>query len=516
MHTQPQVETASKSSSISETTLLAARSGSFDDLSRIYSALPQCYSLQVFHIFLHHLQGRGAVDLELERLKFDPDDPPRVLVDRVNSAHPQLAYKTVLETAAALPTLLMWMSNYLRGPTPPGPGRTEADIRRNPFRGQPSFEVGHLDGILRICATATNVMHALCYLDPFTKKKFAQLNLAIQIALSLWITTVHGEPLMQRSNKGLDDSAGVTEAGQRKRSSNTSGPSTTEEPSGLVANGRADPLLEVMYELTITNPKGVVEVLASGVVCSLDMFVTRTLRRAENATFIHRAKMNFQSWPEETYDPFANTGLLVELTERLMSEPQFRDAFCKHASVSTFVDLIMATREHLSKDGLLDTSPYRYRDKITHWSSHIFEWSVNQSGSLLSNLSSVVKAGMLRVVVDSFVLPDTKTPVLAQALTPAARAELVSDIRKKHAPGGAPAHATDSVEDAKYMLSVLISYATYPRFLSTLRRQVAQSLQDRRILYHTLEEEVAEGNEYLKRRDRVHICDNLEVSWEVH
>jgi hypothetical protein len=370
-------------------------------------------------------------------------------------------------------------------------------------------------------------MHALCYLDPFTKKKFAQLNLAIQIALSLWITTVHGEPLMQRSNKAtLDDSPGVTGAGQRKRRSKANGPSTTEESCGLVGDGKADPLLEVMYELAIANPKGVVEVLVSGVVCPLDMFVTRTLRRAENATFIHRAKMNFQSWPEETYDSFANTGLLVELTEALMSEPQSRDAFCKHAPVSTFVDLIMATREHLSKEGLLDTPPYRYRDKITHWSSHIFEWSVNQSGSLLSNLSSVVKAGMLRVVVDSFVLPDTKTPVLAQALTPAARAELASDIRKKHAPGGAPAHATDSVEDAKYMLSVLISYATYPRFLSTLRRQVAQvpastlaclrEQEDRRILYHTLEEEVAEGNEYLKRRDRVHICDNLEVSWEVH
>jgi hypothetical protein len=209
-----------------------------------------------------------------------------------------------------------------------------------------------------------------------------------------------------------------------------------------------------------------------------------------------------------------------------MSEPQTREAFFKHAFISTFVGLIMATREHLSKDGLLDTPPYQYRDKITHWSSHICEWTVNQSGSLLPNLSSVIKAGILRVVVDSFAMPDTKTPVLAQAPTPAARVQLISDIRKKYAPGAPRAHAADPVEDAKYMLSVLISYASYPRFLPTLQRQVAEvpasalaglhEHEERRTLYHTLEEEVSEGHGYMKRRNRVDICDSLEVSLDVH
>ncbi|KAJ3535318.1 hypothetical protein NMY22_g6544 [Coprinellus aureogranulatus] len=512
----------SSRSSLSEDTLSAARSGSYQHLEQILLSLPQCYSLDIFHIFLHQIGGLGELYQKL-RDRQDPnakDLPPECLA-QLNSitlslaffgrlpqcveVHPDLKEKTILETSRALPNIFSKLARLLRVPSPDPDTRTPGERVRNPFQGQVDFEVGPFPLIVHLSLTCLDALKAMTVLDESMKYKMVQLDMAIQVAVALWVMTLHGHPIMVyiRATRGGDASQGA-------------GAGAAGPIHSYPTVGQGDTLVETMCLIAQANPNGLATILNSGVVCSLPTFLTQTMKRVQttNPSEITTCPVSHPSFK------IANLHHLVEFTHCLMSEPHIRDALFKHSAVETFVTSIMTMRSHLLKDGSLEASLDVVRDVVLHWSSHVFEWSGYQSGSLLSNLTSIVKAGMLDVIIDSFISQDTRSQAKAYPETPVLPAKLVSDIRTKHVLGVPRPHGNDACDDAKYMLSVLLAYANYPRLLPILRRQVdavpAAALavlserDERLILYRAFEEEVKEGRGFLNMRNRVEICDNVD------
>ncbi|KAJ3540320.1 hypothetical protein NMY22_g4342 [Coprinellus aureogranulatus] len=519
-------------SSLSEATLSAARSGSLTHLRQVYSGLPQCYSLEVFQVFLDQLRRREDLEETLDRPHhLDSGEYPQEFLERLQAvnlsldfvgrlpqclnAHPDLKDATVRKTANALHTIFLKLGYYLSILSPAFDNRNSAEKRGNQIRGQQDFEVGDRPRLLSLCDSSIRILKAALDLGSKARRKLVRLDASIQVVTALWIMTVNGEPIGQSSVKMPNDYRVDGETARAR------GIRLRQRGRGRAleaTDGPGDLLLQVMRLIAKANRKGLVANLSRGVVCSLDTFLLQTMQRVRTASQHHSTRLS----PLALADDATNFDHLVEITHFIMLDPQVREALFQHSVVKEFVACITSIRANLlCNDGALDPPPHAFRKAITHWSCHVFEWSVHQSSSLLSNLCSLVRANMLQVIIDSFVVPVTGSKAYGDSRAHPPSGQLVSDIRTKYAPGIPPPHLPDACEEATYMLSVLISYASYPRILPALRRQVATvpssalmvipENDQRRILYQALEEEVKEGGEFLKIGDRIKICDNLDV-----
>ncbi|KAJ3531607.1 hypothetical protein NMY22_g8087 [Coprinellus aureogranulatus] len=518
-------------SSLSEATLSAARSGSLTHLRQVYSALPQCYSLEVFQVFLDQLRRREDLEGTLDRPHhLESGEYPQEFLERLQAvnlsldfvgrlpeclnAHPDLKDPTVRKTTNALHTIFLKLGYYLSILSPAFDNRNSAEKGANQIRGQQDFEVGDRPQLLSLCDSSIRILKAALDLGSKARRKLVRLDASIQVVTALWIMTVNGESIGQSSVKMPNDYRVNGETARAR------GIRLRQRGRGRAleaTDGPGDLLLQVMRLIAKANRKGLVANLSRGVVCSLDTFLLQTMQRVRTASQHHSTRLS----PLALADDATNFDHLVEITHFIMLDPQVREALFQHSVVKEFVTCITSIRANLlCDDGALDPPPHAFRKAITHWSCHVFEWSVHQSSSLLSNLSSLVRANMLQVIIDSFVVPVTGSKAYGDSRAHPPSGQLVSDLRTKYAPGIPPPHLPDACEEASYMLSVLISYASYPRILPALRRQVAAvpasalmiipENDQRRILYQALEEEIKEGGEFLKIGDRIKICDNLD------
>jgi hypothetical protein len=143
--------------------------------------------------------------------------------------------------------------------------------------------------------------------------------------------------------------------------------------------------------------------------------------------------------------------------------------------------------------------------------SHVLEWSVSSSGYLISNISAMVKEGILAVIQDSFRFPSGSA---------VARSRTIADVQRNYLTGNVNPCTAGPADNAAFMISTLLQHLNWPRFLPNFEYQALQTSasdfikvrDERAILYLALMEEVKKRNKFFKKKNWVRLCDNVDVS----
>lgn len=452
--------------------------------------LPEHYSIEVLDTLLHQLSLDGLTEEDRHDLYQAFHIKSRYVsfeelqqTDKIKAAtlamtsmiflrsflktHPILKKKTIQKVSEALPDLATWMLWNLGY----GPDRKPA--------GHPEFQALDLevDGkgdvtekMRDICITV--VCHAL-ELDVRLKERIIQLDTAVELMLVLWMKTYKGDPYI------------------RKSASTPGGP--------------PDHLIKCMHSFIAGNAAGVLAAITRQRVCPIDAFVAQTLRMVRIVIDRNKTWEQFRHITEDTYD-IPTVGMLVEIANDLVREPSVREPFFKRGGVTLYAKCTMLVRLRVDMD-----RNYSYLPHTTHWMSHVLEWSVSSSGYLISNISAMVKEGILAVIQDSFRFPSG--PAAASSRT-------IADVQRNYLTGNMNPCTSGPADNAAFMISTLLQHLNWPRFLPNFEYQALQTStadfikvrDERAILYLALMEKVKKRNKPFKKKNWVRLCDNLDVS----
>ncbi|KAF6741998.1 hypothetical protein DFP72DRAFT_1179843 [Ephemerocybe angulata] len=486
---------------VPKATLEAARQGSLKHLEELMSALPEGYDLDVLEAFLRQLEFKPASqdeekvmnEIQCAMLTMDFICALPICLD----AHPGTKLWTVHLLNAYIPLIVTRMTYYLKSS-----GGSYKHEKDRPWGTREDFNIGVNTMMQKMYQLSVGVLKQLLELDPLLKKNVLRSGAMIEAVVALWVVTIGAAPALE--NAGPPVIPPKVAAYWKQKGLN--GPPGFDSREGEQYH-EADRLLEAFYHFIQENGDAIMTVITRQAVCPLDTFVDMTLRRIGIVTAFNRLG-NYSNYTprsnKENYE-IPNIGAMVEVTNHLMCHPKIREAFFRQGAMPLYMDCLTTVRNRLIKDHLTSHFPF-----VIHWASHVIEWSIYSSGSLLTNMRTIIKSGIIHIVLDSFSFDDEKH----------AGPSPIEDIRARFDPRKTRTHEEGAAEDAKFLLCTLLNYAGYPRFLGELRRQMASippsrinrcsEDDERRILYDALLEEVNEESEFLKRTRRVQLCDNLD------
>ncbi|KAJ3535322.1 hypothetical protein NMY22_g6542 [Coprinellus aureogranulatus] len=484
--------------------LFAARNGSLQALNYILYSWPAHYSIEVLDVFLAHASLDGVSEWERHELYQSmhlgthpfPSVGKKHQVERVGAVFltlvalvrlqecmerwPELKGKTALKLKKSLPDLTSWILWNLG--CDPALKRTGAPYQLN-------FEAGGKEYEEERFGTTLVSMQLLLELDPRLEEEAVRLDSTMEILIVLWMHTSQGSPFWWGGSK----------------------------PKMQKADTR---LLKTMHKALAGNPPLFLKVLMRQSICTVDSFVTQTLNLVRLIIDRNGRSVRRSQFTDQAYDIPA-VSFLVGVTDVLVREPRIREAFFKQGGVAVYGEITRLVQFHIKQDGT--TAKLRHP---VHWMSHMLAWSVSSSGYLLSNVSDMVKDGILMTIHDSFDFPfrneselneSPPTSALALAASKSHRRNF-TEIQKDYRLGYTDLCKAGPAENAAFMLSTLLLYLDWPRYQPTLyfhasHHDAASFIRrddDRSVLYLALMAGLEERSRFFKKKNWAKICDNLD------
>jgi hypothetical protein len=334
-------------------------------------------------------------------------------------------------------------------------------------------------------------------LDPFLQLRLIGLYSSIQTLLVMWLLTNDGEPVMDPPSLST-----------RTRLPGSDNLSIVHPLADLLIGNFHSFLLSSLIRTKIQR------VITEESVCPASVFITSTLKRVQAATSFIKNRRAVAFGAGNFWEMIQITGYLM------LSSPTIQELFIRHGLVPIFTECLMALRHDLPDDDksrLAEVIP-----QLITFGSQIFAWTAYFSGSLMSNLSVLVKSGALHLIIDSFTYSSDQPSLSPPGRTRPTASEICSRFDLENISSSAvQITGQGTAHEGAFMLSTLFRYSKYPRFLPELRRQMAaiplskinvlSENDERRILYEALLEAVSERSEFVKRTRRAWSCDNLDV-----
>ncbi|KAJ3539372.1 hypothetical protein NMY22_g4767 [Coprinellus aureogranulatus] len=472
----------------SQAILSAARNGSLEALQVIYLSWPTHYTIDSLDVLLSQLSldgiperdrhwmyhsmymGTQMVSYEELMLSNRPKAATTTILSLIRlptcvDRYPALRDKTIVKLAKAIPQLTTWIAWSLR---------CDPALKRADAPYQLELEIGGKRHQETMYLTYLTVIDHLLELDPRLKARLLRLDTTMEILLVLWMHTNEGAPFWGGGSKPR--------------------------------MGRGDNrLLQYMHSALSKNAPAFFNALTREKICTIDAFIAQTLKMVRLVIDRNKTWEQYRQATDETYE-IPTVGLLVEIADVLVGEPRVREAFFKRGGVTLYAKMTMLVRLRIEMDGTTTKLPH-----TTHWMSHVLIWSVSSSGYLLSNISAMVKEGILAVIQDSFRFPfraDTS------------QYGTVPEIQKAYQRGQVNPCTAGPAENAALMLSTLLLYVDWPRYQPNFQYQTSQKSpstfikqnDDRSVLYLALLAELDKRSKFFKKKHWAKICDNLDMS----